>query len=71
MTQQIRQHLAGLAAADQFEIEELRRATADLKLRQLWSLMTSAYLFEDEAVRELAVDEVRRRWLLIHQNLRG
>ncbi|MGB6451799.1 MAG: hypothetical protein WBE92_13685 [Steroidobacteraceae bacterium] len=64
---EVRGYLAGLAQADAFEIEELRHASTELKLRQLWSLMTSADLFESAAEREAGVSEVRERWSRIHQ----
>ena len=47
-----RDYLARLTLANEFEIEELRKAPVDLKLHQLWSLMTSAELFEVDAARE-------------------
>lgn len=63
----IQEYLAGLALADTFEVEELRRAPVELKLRQIWSLMTSADLLEDNAEREAGVTEVRDRWRRIRQ----
>lgn len=69
--QEARDYLAGLAEANTFEVEELRNASIELKLRQLWSLMTSASLFETEADREAGVREVRERWARIHQALGG
>ena len=35
---EVRAYLAGLSLADEFEIEELRKASVELKLRQLWTL---------------------------------
>jgi hypothetical protein len=66
-----RDYLARLTLANECEIEELRKAPVDLKLRQLWSLMTSADLFEDDAAREADVREVRERWARLYQALRG
>lgn len=63
----IREYLAGLERAGAFEIEELRRAPMELKLRQIWSLMTSADLLEDAAEREATVTEIRERWRRIRQ----
>lgn len=63
---EVREYLAGLALANEFEIEELRRAPVELKLRQLWSLMRSADLFEDEAEREAEVRKVRERWARLY-----
>lgn len=57
-----RQYLAGLKLANDFEIEELRRAPLELKVRQLWALMTSAGLFEDDAARSAEFRDVRERW---------
>jgi hypothetical protein len=64
-----KEHLAGLAEANAFEIEELRRTPAHVKVHQLWSLMTSADIFETEAEREASVSEIRRRWLRLYQCL--
>ncbi|MGH8297280.1 MAG: hypothetical protein ACRETZ_17535 [Steroidobacteraceae bacterium] len=63
----VREYLAGLERAGAFEIEELRRAPIELKLRQIWSLMTSADLLEEGAERQAAVTEVRERWRRIRQ----
>lgn len=63
----IRAYLAGLERAGVFEIEELRRAPIELKLRQIWSLMTSADLLEDGVEREAAITEVRERWRRIRR----
>jgi hypothetical protein len=63
----MRAYLAGLEQASAFEIEELRRTPAELKLRQIWSLMTSADLLESAAEREIGVAEVRDRWRRIRQ----
>jgi predicted nuclease with TOPRIM domain len=65
----VRDYLAGLALAGVFEIEELRRIPMDVKLRQIWSLMTSASLLETDAEREASVNEVRERWRRIRQAL--
>lgn len=66
-----RQYLEGLKQADRFEREELRRTPVELKLRQIWSLMTSAHLFETDAEREAGVAEVRERWRRYRQALGG
>lgn len=66
---EVRDYLAGLAQAGAFEIQELRKAPMELKLRQLWSLMTSADLFESAAEREAGVSEVRERWSRLHRAL--
>jgi hypothetical protein len=63
----VRDYLAGLELAGTFEVEELRRAPVELKLRQIWSLMTSADLLEDSATRETGINEVRERWRRIRQ----
>jgi hypothetical protein len=63
----IRDYLAGLELAGEFEVEELRRTPVELKLRQIWSLMTSADLLEGDAAREAGVIEVRERWRRIRQ----
>lgn len=63
----IRDYLAGLELAGMFEVEELRRTPVELKLRQIWSLMTSADLRENDAEREAGVTEVRDRWRRIRQ----
>ena len=66
----VRAYLAGLEQASAFEIEELRRTPVELKLRQIWSLMTSSDLLEDDAERETGVAEVRERWRRIRQAYR-
>ncbi|MGH8263643.1 MAG: hypothetical protein ACRET4_09195 [Steroidobacteraceae bacterium] len=53
--------------AEAFEIEELRKAPVELKLLQLWSLMTAADLFDDGAARDGEVLMVRERWARLHQ----
>lgn len=63
----IRDYLAGLQLAGVFEVEELRRTPVELKLRQLWSLMTSADLLEEGDAREAGVAEVRERWRRIRK----
>jgi hypothetical protein len=63
----VRDYLSGLELAGTFEVEELRRAPIELKLRQIWSLMTSADLLADDASREAGVNEVRERWRHIRQ----
>jgi len=63
----VREYLAGLELADAFEVEELRRTPVELKLRQIWSLMTSADLLEDHVAREAGVAEVRERWQRIRR----
>ena len=63
----VRAYLAGLEQAGTFEIEELRRTPAELKVRQIWSLMSSADVLEDHAEREASVAEVRDRWRRIRQ----
>jgi len=57
-----RSHLAGLALANEFEIEELRTAPVELKLRQLWALMSSADLLDGTAERQAESERVRERW---------
>lgn len=63
----IRDYLAGLELAGIFEVEELRRTSVEIKLRQIWSLMTSADLLENDTEREAGVTEVRDRWRRIRQ----
>ncbi len=62
-------YLAGLALANTFEIEELRRAPIELKLRQLYTLMSAVDLFESQALREAEVNKVRGRWARLYQAL--
>ena len=63
----VREYLSGLELAGVFEVEELRRTPIELKLRQIWSLMTSADLLEGEAERNAGIAEVRERWRRIRQ----
>ncbi len=61
-------YLAGLKLANKFEIEELRKTPVELKLRQLWALMTSAHLFENDDRREAqARDKIRQRWVRLYK----
>jgi len=62
----VRNHLAALSLANEFEVEELRSAPVELKLRQLWALMSSASLFEDPVQREREVHAVRERWARLY-----
>jgi hypothetical protein len=68
---EVRAYLAGLSLANEFEIEELRKTAVELKLRQLWALMTSTDLFEKEGRRETEASEVRERWSRLHRALHG
>ena len=65
--QAIRAYLARLEQASAFEIEELRRTPAALKVRQIWSLMSCADVLEDPAEREASLAEVRDRWRRIRR----
>ena len=68
--EQTRACLAGLKVANDFEIEELRKAPVELKLRQLWTLMNSEILFgKDDAREAKARDDVRRRWARLYKAL--
>lgn len=65
---QVREYFARLKLANEFEIEELRKAPIELKLKQLWALMTATYLFKNEGKREArARDEVRKRWSRLYK----
>lgn len=63
----VRDYLAGLELAGAFEVEELRRTPMELKLRQIWSLMTSADLLQADTEREAGITEVGERWRRIRQ----
>jgi hypothetical protein len=67
---EVRQYLAGLALANDHEIEELRKAPVDLKLQQIWSLMSAAVLLGDDAEREADALAVRQRWEAFYQATR-
>jgi hypothetical protein len=67
--QEVRRHLAGLTLANEYEIEELRRTPVEVKLRQLWALMSSAHLFDDPMQREVDVQRIRERWSRLRQAL--
>jgi hypothetical protein len=66
--EEARRYLAGLALANEFEIEELRDASIELKLRQLWALMSSD-LVENEMQREAEARTVRERWARLYRTL--
>ena len=58
----VRDHLSGLRLANEHELAELRRTKPETKLRQLWTLMSAAEVFEDPAQREAETLIVRERW---------
>ena len=55
----------------QTELDELRSASMETKLRQLSILMASRSLFRDDVEREKQVDELRDRWARIRKALSG
>jgi hypothetical protein len=69
--EEARQYLAGLTLANEFEIHELRNASVELKLRQLWTLMMSADLNENGSQRATEALEIRERWARLYQALRA
>jgi hypothetical protein len=64
-----RDYLTQLRLANDYEIDELRNAPVDLKLRQLWALMTSTHLWSDDAERDAEASKVRERWARLYQAL--
>lgn len=66
---QMRGHLAALKAANDFEREELRAASLDLKLRQTSAMMGAARLQHAAEEREAEIRIVRDRWARIHRAL--
>ncbi|OGT80100.1 MAG: hypothetical protein A3H91_10130 [Gammaproteobacteria bacterium RIFCSPLOWO2_02_FULL_61_13] len=64
---EVRDYLAGLALASEYEIEELRNTPIETKLRQIWALMGSTALFEDSAQRGADHREIRERWARLHR----
>jgi hypothetical protein len=71
-SEQARAYFEGLALANAFEIEELRKTSVEMKLRQLWALMSCAHLFEDVSRGEArARDDVRRRWVRLYKTQGG
>jgi len=65
----MREYLAQHALANEYEVQELRATPVETKLRQLWSLMQSKTLFEDEAQRQADSQIARERWALIYRAL--
>ncbi len=55
----------------EIELTELRRASMDVKLRQLSALMSSRHLFGVDPDRESGVQQVRDRWTCLRQALGG
>ena len=55
----------------ELELIELRRASMDVKLRQLSALMASRRLFGVDTERENGVQLVRDRWACLRQALHG
>jgi hypothetical protein len=66
---EVRAYLASLELANEFELEELRQAPIELKLRQIWTLMTSADLFEDAEQRDIEAKTTRERWDRLYRAL--
>jgi hypothetical protein len=66
---ELRDYFSGLARANEYEIDELRSAPIELKLRQLWALMSSAELLAGDAQRASQAQEVRERWARLYQAL--
>jgi hypothetical protein len=64
---EMREYLAQHVLANKYEVQELRATPVETKLRQLWTLMQSAELFEDEAQRQAGVRIVRERWASIYR----
>ena len=67
--EEVRRYLAGLALANEYEIEELRKAPLELKLRQLWALMSAAHLMEHDMQREAGARAVADRWARLYRAL--
>ncbi len=55
----------------EIELIELRRASMDVKLRQLSALMSSRQVFGVDPDRESGVQQVRDRWMYLRQALGG
>lgn len=68
--EEVRQYLAGLALANEFEVQELRNAPVELKMRQLWTLMMSAELNVNSSQRAAEALEIRERWARLYQAFR-
>ena len=64
--EEAREYLAGLALASAHEIDELRRTSIELKLRQTWALMHAAAIQGDDADRERGIRQVRERWARLY-----
>lgn len=69
--EQAREYLDRWRLVKQAEAEQLRTVGLETKLRQLSVLMTSRALFQSDRDRERRVQQVRERWLRIHEVLRG
>lgn len=66
----LQEYLERFKKLNAMEIEELRRTPVEIKLQQIWSLMTAAELFESAEEREASVAEVRERWRRYREGLR-
>lgn len=53
------------------EVDQLRSASMETKLRQLEVLMASRGLFRDDPERDRQADELRDRWALIRKASSG
>jgi hypothetical protein len=65
----VRDYLAGLALANEHELDELRATPVEVKLRQLWVLMGAADVLGNAVQREEGVREVRERWARLYRAL--
>ncbi len=63
------QYLARWEMVRQFEVQEMRSTSMADKLQQLDSLMASRHLFATDLKADLAVLEVRQRWMRLRQVL--
>ena len=69
--EQARESLNRWKLLGELEIDDLRSASMETKLRQLAVLMASKCLFEDGRKREGYVEELHERWSRIREALRG
>jgi polyhydroxyalkanoate synthesis regulator phasin len=70
-SEQAQEYLKRFELLEEAQIAERRRASMQLRFRQLSALMSSRHAFGVEAGRERELDLVRERWARLRQALSG
>lgn len=70
-SEQAQSYLSRWKPVRELELDELRKASMDLKARQLAVLLASRDLFRSDDTREREAKAVRERWARIRKALSG